>query len=92
MDIKRKNSIIHEIYKQLFYEAEPSVDYDKLVEYKVTDLFGWQSYYVLKAERQLKIIDEICVKNNCSDNEKQIIYHSIMYNGTTPLFTDEDFK
>jgi hypothetical protein len=91
MNIKRRKEIVEEIYQNMFAESIPPVDYYKLKEYGVTNFFGWQSNYILNADRQLEIIDEICKKYKCNDTERQLIYHLIMYNGTTPLFTEGDF-
>jgi len=91
MDSKRKNKIIEEIYQKMFFEATPPIDYNKLVHFKITKIFGWNWYYFLSEKKQSQIIFEICKKYKCTKEERQNIFSIIVEQGNTPLFTSEDF-
>ena len=70
--------ICMEIYRILFKEATPSVDFDQLVksgEAKQDDFF--MKYY-LGDERQMEIIEDICKEHKLTKNEKSKVKTTVL--------------
>lgn len=56
--------IVHDIYRQLFKEATPSADFDKLIRTGVTKRKAFFENYYLDQDRQDAIVKEHCMKNH----------------------------
>jgi len=65
------------IYRQMYKEAEPSLDFDKAIEDGITAEPNWFSNYYLPVKRQQEILDSICEKYNCNKYEKRKVETTI---------------
>ena len=64
------DKIVIEIYRRMYKEAEPSADFDKLVESGETGKSDWYEKYYLDNKRQDEIIDEVCDRYKVSERYK----------------------
>lgn len=82
--MKSDNKIFNiclDILRQMYNEATPSADLDKLIESGETKKEGWFENYTLSMKRQQEILDEHCKKNKCNKYEKDIISASVILGG-----------
>ncbi len=70
--------IVHDIYVEMYKQAEPPADFDKLIEDEETDFF---QNHILSEDKQMEIIDNICGKIKY----KQLIINTVML-GASPKF------
>lgn len=80
-----------EIYRQMFKEAKPSADFDKLRELKVTEKKDWFMNYFLPIERQNEIIDEICKKQKVAGWKRKKIETEV-HLGCSPNSSEETWQ
>lgn len=69
--------VCKEIYRELYKEADPPADFDKLVESGVTGKANWFMNYYLSMRRQEEIFDSIIKKYKCNKHEKSKISFEI---------------
>jgi len=67
------NKVVMNIYRQMFKEAEPSADFDELIEIGEAKQDNFFMNYYLHQDRQQEIIDEWCKKYKCSKLEERAI-------------------
>lgn len=79
------------IYRQMYKEAEPSADFDKLIDEGVVGKHNWFMDYYLDTDRQEEIIDEHCKKRKLSKREREKIKFNILL-GCSPNGYKEDEK
>lgn len=72
-----------EIYRQMYKEAKPRADFDKLMKEGITAKLDWFMKYYLSQRRQEEIIGEICRKYKINKNEKKRIMFEV-YLGCSP--------
>jgi hypothetical protein len=69
--MKDLGPICMDIYRQLFKEATPSVDFDMLVRTGITKRKDFFMNYYLDDDRQDAIITEHCSKNHLNRAERE---------------------
>jgi len=82
--------ICMEIYRQQYKEAEPSADFDKLIESGETRKPNWFMEYYLPQDRQQEIFDEIVKKYKCDKYEKRAISHEVWLGCSPTGFRKEE--
>jgi len=75
------------IYRQMYKEAIPSADFDKLIASGKSKEENWFMNYYLAEDRQIEIIKEWCDKHKCSKRECNLISSEI-YLGSSPTAKD----
>ena len=75
--------ICEDIYRQLYKEAEPSVDFDELIKSEETSNENWFMNYFLDEEREVEIIESFLKKHKCTPIERKKIRAEI-YLGAAP--------
>ena len=75
--------ICKEIYREMFKEATPSVDFDKMVESGEAKKPEFFMKYYLSMKRQDDIINKFCKKYNIKGLEKRAIIKEV-YLGCSP--------
>ncbi|MFC1723339.1 hypothetical protein ACFL0V_04320 [Nanoarchaeota archaeon] len=78
-----------DIYRELYQKAEPSADFDVLVETGVTAKPDWFDNYYLSREEQQEILDRHCDKYDLTDREYFRIEMNIFFGGS-PTMHKED--
>ena len=66
-------NICKEMYRKMYKEAEPSADFDKLMESGETKKENWFMNYYLPTKRQGEIFDSIIKKYKCNRWEREKI-------------------
>ena len=69
--------ICKEIYRALYKEADPSADFDKLVDSGEASKQNWFLNYYLPMKRQGEIFDSIIKKYKCDRHEREKISFEI---------------
>ena len=71
------------MYRQMYKEAEPSADIDKLMDSGETQEPNWFMKYYLDQDRQIEIMEEHFNKNKCDKAERKVLSKE-MYLGCSP--------
>jgi len=91
--------IAFDALREMYNEAEPPLDFDKVIENPDQFDQGWYKNHSLEMSRQREIIDKHCQHNNLSSKEKRSVImtaileygpRSKMSNYTTPKYTEGD--
>jgi len=82
-------NVCKEIYRELYKEAEPSADFDKLVESGEVGKRDWFMNYYLPMRRQGEIFDAVVKKYKCNKHEKNKISMEIWL-GAAPSGVKKD--
>lgn len=77
------------IYRQMYKEAEPSADFDKLIESNETTKRNWYEKFFLSQERQKEIFDTWCKKKKVTRLERKKLSMEIWI-GSAPVGTKEE--
>ena len=83
--------ICMEIYRVLFKEATPSVDFDQLVESGEAKQDDFFMKYYIDNERQMEIINDICKKHKLTKNEKYAVKNTVLL-GCSPTINKERWE
>lgn len=78
MNEKKLVELCKEIYRQMYEEAEPSANFDELMDKGVTTGPDWFMGYFLEPERQQEIIEEHCDNHKLSQRERDIVELNIL--------------
>ena len=78
---------ILEIYRELYKQAEPSVDFDAI--WKMAGDIPFYEYFYLDMDEQNKITEKIMKERRCTKIEKEIIRYEILL-GASPSSVKED--
>jgi len=62
-------NICLEIYKELYIHSEPSADFDKLIENKITKVPDWFMKFYIETEKMEEIINKITKKHKLTKKE-----------------------
>jgi hypothetical protein len=93
--MKKETEIISDIYRQLYKESEPSVDFDSLVEKATINERGQNSIpfdsYFLAQERQDQITEDHLKGKKLTKIKKQMIKNTILL-GCSPCSVDFYYK
>ena len=81
--------IVFEVYRAMYKAAEPSADFDELMETGVTAKPNWFNNYYLSREDQEKILNNICDKYKLDDRDHYRISFAV-YFGASPNMHKED--
>jgi len=76
-------NICMDIYRQMYKEATPSADLDKLIDKGITKEENWFMDYNLNQDRQEEIISIWCGRYRCSKQEAQKISCEVLL-GSAP--------
>ena len=88
---KKLWDICIEIYNKLYEEANPSANFDELLNSKEAYEEGFFFKYYLANERQEEIINEICRKHRCGKiDKKKIVLTAVL--GCSPTVSEERWK
>jgi len=66
-------NVLYEIYNELFKQAEPSADFDKMRESGEAKKPNFFMYYYLSNSRQNKIMGDICRKHHLNRFERDAV-------------------
>ena len=88
---KKLWEICREIYRQMYKEAEPSLDFDKAIEEGITAKDNWFMNYYLSQKRQKEIYDEVCEKYKVKEDERSKISVEIWL-GSSPNCSKKNDK
>jgi len=88
---KQLEEICIEIYKELYKNAQPQVDFEELIKSGETKKSGWFLSYYLSDKIQEAIIKIVLKKHKCTAYEKRIITSEIML-GCSPVGVKRIFK
>ena len=72
-----------EIYRQMYKEAEPSLDFDKALKDGTTAKENWFMDYYLPTKHQEEIVDYWLKKHRCNTLERKMIRQEIWL-GSSP--------
>ena len=61
------------IYRQMYKEAEPFLDFDQAIKDGITKKNNWFLNYYLPSKRQVEIVDHWCKKYKCNKYERKKI-------------------
>ena len=75
--------ICMEIYRKMYKEAEPSADFDKIMESGEGKKKEFFMDYYLSEEREVEIIEEMLEKHRCNKLERNSIRKTV-YLGSAP--------
>lgn len=79
--------IILEVYRELYKQAEPSVNFDAI--WRLMEDKPFYEYFYLSQEKQDKIIEGICSKYKLSRTDKRCIKTSVLL-GAAPSSVKND--
>lgn len=71
------------IYRQMYQEAEPSANFDDLMNDGITTKQNWFMEYYLSTERQTEIIEDWCKEFRCDKTDKRKVKYEILL-GSSP--------
>lgn len=80
-----------EIYRQMYKEANPSVNFDELMTLGVTKEHDWFMKYYLSEKRESEIIKEICKLHKCNQLEIRAIKQEVCL-GSAPTSSFEAWR
>ena len=78
-----------EIYRRMYREAEPSADFDELLESGETAKPDWYGRYYLDNNRQDEIIEEVCRKYKVPKHDRLGISAAVHF-GCAPSCAKKD--
>ena len=84
-------NVVMNIYRQMYKEATPPADFDKLLESGETKKEGWFEKYYLPAERQNEIYEYWCNKFKCDKYEREKISFEVFL-GAAPSCIKKEKK
>lgn len=84
MNEDKEISILMEMYEQMYKEAEPSVDLQKLIKSGETKKDDWFLKYYLSEERIEEIVIEVCKKHNIKHPRTQEDFLTEVLLGASP--------
>ena len=78
--------VYNEIYRRLYEEAEPGMDYDE-AEKEEHGIPHYKLHY-LEDDRIAEIIEEVCIEHDVSKDDQATVYSSVML-GAAPTGSRE---
>jgi len=80
---KKLGEICMEIYREMYKQADPPADFDKLIKSGETKNRQWFMNYYLPMEKQEEITANICKKHKLTKQEIMRVYYTVFL-GASP--------